>query len=98
MSVGDAAVLTRKQWSFTINTENIETGKKIQKIKRFPSKKSKSAGGFSKAQNRESSAEIRSVGVFAIMITFTDSLYITKWSKFWEMDQSNMTYFEKILA
>ena len=78
MPVADGAVLTkRKQSSFTVSTENRET-EKIQKIKRFPSKKSKSAGGFSKAQNREPSAEISSFGVFAIVITFTDSLYITK--------------------
>ena len=43
MPVGDGAVLTRKKQSpFTINKENRETGRK-----RFPSKKPKSAGGFS---------------------------------------------------
>ena len=39
MPVGDGAVLTkRKQSSFTVNTENRETGKKFKKLRDSPPK------------------------------------------------------------
>ena len=64
MLVEDDAVLTgKKTIIFYHKCRKQRKKEKNIKNKRFPSKKSKPAGGFSKAQNRESSAEITSFGV-----------------------------------
>ena len=72
MLVEDDAVLTgKKTIIFYHKCRKQRKKEKNIKNKRFPSKKSKPAGGFSKAQNRESSAEITSFGV----VCHQDNIY-----------------------